>query len=88
MGFRQIKRGRLSDSVLKQIKTNIISGVFRPGDKLPSERELMEMLNVGRDLSREALRTLEEFGFLVVRSGAGGGSLRDGRRKILCRQAL
>ncbi len=74
MGFKQVKRGRVSDSVLKQIKQSIINGTYRPGDKLPSEKELMEAFNVSRGSLREALRTLDEFGFIVVKPGASGGA--------------
>lgn len=74
MNFKQVKRGRVSDSVLKQIKQSIITGVYRPGDKLPSEKELMEAFNVSRGSLREALRSLEEFGFIVVKPGATGGA--------------
>jgi len=74
VNFKQVKRGRVSDSVLKQIKQSIITGVYRPGDKLPSEKELMEAFNVSRGSLREALRSLEEFGFIVVKPGATGGA--------------
>ena len=74
MNFKQVKRGRVSDSVLKQIKQSIITGTYRPGDKLPSEKELMEAFNVSRGSLRDALRTLEEFGFIVVKAGATGGA--------------
>jgi DNA-binding FadR family transcriptional regulator len=74
VNFKQVKRGRGSDSVLKQIKQSIITGAYRPGDKLPSEKELMEAFNVSRGSLREALRTLEEFGFIVVKPGATGGA--------------
>jgi GntR family transcriptional repressor for pyruvate dehydrogenase complex len=74
MDFEEIKRGRLSDSVLKQIKKSIIRGTYKPGDKLPSEKELMEIFNVSRGSLREALRTLEESGFIVVKPGATGGA--------------
>jgi GntR family transcriptional regulator, transcriptional repressor for pyruvate dehydrogenase complex len=73
-GFKEVKRGRVSDSVLRQIKQSIITGTYRPGDKLPSEKELMEAFNVSRGSLREALRTLEEFGFIVVKPGATGGA--------------
>jgi GntR family transcriptional repressor for pyruvate dehydrogenase complex len=74
VNFTQVKRGRVSDSVLKQIKQSIITGTYRPGDKLPSEKELMEAFNVSRGSLREALRTLEEFGFIMVKPGATGGA--------------
>jgi GntR family transcriptional regulator, transcriptional repressor for pyruvate dehydrogenase complex len=74
MEFKEIKRGRLSDSVLSQIKNSIIRGTYKPGDKLPSEKELMEIFNISRGSLREALRTLEESGFIVVKPGASGGA--------------
>ncbi len=74
MNFKQVKRGRVSDSVLEQIKHSIARGDYRPGDRLPPEKELMEAFNVSRGSLREALRSLEESGFVVVRSGAAGGA--------------
>ncbi|HVN25003.1 MAG TPA: FadR/GntR family transcriptional regulator [Syntrophorhabdales bacterium] len=74
MKFKQVKRGRVSDSVLEQIKQSIIKGDYRSGDKLPPEKELMEVFNVSRGSLREALRSLEESGFVVVRPGAAGGA--------------
>lgn len=41
------------------------------GDKLPSERELMEQLDVGRSSIREALRALEIMGLIETRTGGG-----------------
>jgi len=44
---------------------------LKPGDKLPSERELTERLNVGRSSVREALRALELLGLIETRRGEG-----------------
>jgi GntR family transcriptional regulator, transcriptional repressor for pyruvate dehydrogenase complex len=44
---------------------------LRPGDKLPSERELSERLKVGRSSVREALRALELLGLITTRRGEG-----------------
>lgn len=44
---------------------------LKPGDKLPSERELSERLNVGRSSVREALRALELLGLIETRRGEG-----------------
>ncbi|WP_042355148.1 FadR/GntR family transcriptional regulator [Bacillus rubiinfantis] len=51
---------------------------LKPGDKLPSERELSERLNVGRSSVREALRSLELLGLIETRRGEGT-YLRDFR---------
>jgi GntR family transcriptional repressor for pyruvate dehydrogenase complex len=72
--FEEVKRGRVSDDVLRQLKKSIIEGVYKPGDKLPSEKTLMETFNVSRGSLREALRTLEELGFIIIKSGVFGGA--------------
>ena len=51
-----------------------MTGRFKPGDKLPTERELVEQFQASRVAIREALRTLENSGFIVTRQGANGGA--------------
>jgi DNA-binding FadR family transcriptional regulator len=66
---------RAFEEVSTRIKKWIIQGVFKPGDKLPSETDLARQFKVGRQTVREALRLLELSGFLTVRKGARGGSV-------------
>src|SRR4051794_23625964 len=49
----------------------ISSGAFRPGDRLPPERELAVIVGLSRGALREALRTLESVGLLQARVGSG-----------------
>lgn len=72
--FRPIKQTRVSEEVAEQLKQSILLGEFRAGDKLPSERELMEEFQVSRVAVREALRSLENAGFIETRQGASGGA--------------
>ncbi|MGI2328651.1 FadR/GntR family transcriptional regulator [Planococcus sp. YIM B11945] len=65
-----IKRLNVGDSIINQIKDLFLDGKLKPGDKLPPERELMEMFEVGRTSLREALKVLEAQG-LIVRSQRG-----------------
>ncbi len=58
---------------VEQIKRCIQLGLFLPGEKLPPERMLAERLSVSRSTLREAVRQLQEAGFLSVRRGAAGG---------------
>jgi len=74
MQFKPVKQSRISGEVVEQLKHSIISGNFKAGDKLPSERELAEEFHVSRLAIREAIRTLENSGFIVTRSGANGGA--------------
>ena len=69
-----IKRSRLYEDVIKQIMNLIKNGILKPGDQLPTERELSEQLKVSRTSIREALRSMEMAGFLESRVGAGGGT--------------
>jgi DNA-binding FadR family transcriptional regulator len=72
--FEKVTRGRLSDNVLSQIKKSIIDGVYKPGERLPLEKDLLEMFNVSRGPLREALKSLERMGFVVVKTGVLGGA--------------
>lgn len=58
---------RVSESILKRI----VAGEFKPGDKLPSERELGEQFGVSRTVVREAVRGLTGRGVVAVRAGSG-----------------
>lgn len=57
--------------IVKQLRIIISKEKLKPGDKLPSERELSERLNVGRSSVREALRALELLGLIETRRGEG-----------------
>ncbi|AIE61010.1 regulatory protein GntR HTH [Bacillus methanolicus MGA3] len=57
--------------IVKQIRAMIESNGLKPGDKILSERELSERLNVGRSSVREALRALELLGLIETRRGEG-----------------
>jgi len=72
--FRPVRQLRVFEEIVAQLKESILSGRFKPGDKLPTERELVEEFRVSRVAIREALRTLENSGFIVTRQGANGGA--------------
>ncbi len=66
------RRGeRLADRVTAQLESMVISDSLQPGDLLPPERELGELLGVSRTVVREAVRTLVAKGLLEVRQGHG-----------------
>jgi DNA-binding FadR family transcriptional regulator len=72
--FKPLKSKRVFEQVSGQIRDLIYSGVFRPGEKLPSERELSIQFHVGRTALREALRVLENEGLIFIKQGSNGGS--------------
>ena len=69
--FKQIKVRHISEEVFDQIKTAILEGKLKPGEKLPTERELMSQLGVSRLPIREALKLLANMGFIETRQGGG-----------------
>lgn len=70
--LEQPRKVTVVESIVEQMIRQIQAGRLKPGDKLPSERQLIEMLNVGRSSIREALQGLAAIG--VVESRAGQGS--------------
>jgi GntR family transcriptional regulator, transcriptional repressor for pyruvate dehydrogenase complex len=72
--FKPIKQSRISEQVAEQLKQSIVLGRFKPGDKLPGDRELAEQFQVSRVMIREALRSLENAGFILARPGVTGGT--------------
>ena len=71
MPFQRIQPEKLSISVVRQIELLLLRGILRPGERLPSERELAEKLGVSRPSLREAIAELQERGLLTARAGAG-----------------
>jgi GntR family transcriptional regulator, transcriptional repressor for pyruvate dehydrogenase complex len=72
--FRPVSANRMSEAIVQQIRTLIRSEALKPGDRLPSERELGERMGVSRVTVREALRVLEAGGLVEIRVGARGGA--------------
>lgn len=69
--LRTIKRTQRSEEIRRQIEDAIRSGDFGPGDRLPSERQLVETFGVSRVSVREAIRSLEALGLVRVFQGRG-----------------
>ncbi len=69
--FEPVESGSVVDSVTQQIEDLIISGVLKEGAKLPSEREIAELMEVSRPKVREALKRLEENQLIQIRHGEG-----------------
>src|SRR5258708_3117904 len=66
-----LQRHSLADAVVSKLQQQLSLGEYQPGEKLPSEPELMEQFGVGRSTIREAIRILANTGMLSVRQGSG-----------------
>lgn len=67
----QAPRRSLVDSTIELIRGQIEGGAWKVGERIPREQELAEMLEVGRNTVREAIRVLSHGQVLEVRQGDG-----------------
>jgi len=65
--FKKIAQKRISDEIIQQFKGLLGKGELNPGDELPAERELAEMMGVSRPPLREALNALQAMGFIEIK---------------------
>ncbi|MDR1731562.1 MAG: FadR family transcriptional regulator [Synergistaceae bacterium] len=71
MELTPIKRVVVHDTILNLIKEYILSNKLNPGNKLPSERDLAQTLDVSRNSIREALKSMQSQGYIHISHGAG-----------------
>jgi DNA-binding FadR family transcriptional regulator len=69
-----LNKEKLNQKIVARIKKLIFSNELQVGDKLPSERELMEEIGVSRAVVRESLRSLEQSGLVEIKQGGTGGA--------------
>src|SRR5260370_11816862 len=79
MALQPVNRRSVPEDVFEQIVAEVLSGEMQPGESLPSERRLAEVLGVSRPAVREALKRLSAAGLVEVRQG-GATPVRDLRR--------
>ncbi len=72
--FKTARVNRISHNIVEQIRENILAGKLKPGDRLPSEKDLSNEFGVSKASLREALRALESLGMLEVKQGMSGGA--------------
>src|SRR5262245_4541730 len=66
-----VKRKSLVDNVVERIRSVIVEGELAPGDRLPTEAELVKQLQVSRTVLREAIGRLEMLGLVSVQGSRG-----------------
>ncbi|MGU3501575.1 FadR/GntR family transcriptional regulator [Mycobacterium sp. C31M] len=79
MALQPVNRRSVPEDVFEQIVGEVLSGAMQPGDPLPSERRLAEVLGVSRPAIREALKRLTAIGLVEIRQG-DTTTVRDFRR--------
>jgi len=84
--FSPVSRQPLSDTVFTQLRDAVVDGRYGPGEFLPPERELAQAFAVNRHAVREAVKRLQQAGFVRVVHGGGTevrGVRRTARRDLL-----
>src|SRR3954471_5144846 len=71
MPLQTVEPQRLYRQIAEQLRTLMVGGEFKPGSRLPAERDLAKQLGVSRPSVREALIALEVEGIVDVRTGSG-----------------
>jgi GntR family transcriptional repressor for pyruvate dehydrogenase complex len=79
MALQPVSRRSVPEDVFDQIIADVLSGEIQPGEALPSERRLAEVLGVSRPAVSEALKRLSGAGIIEVRQG-DATTVRDFRR--------
>jgi DNA-binding FadR family transcriptional regulator len=72
--FRPVRAGNAFEETVERLLTAIKLGIVSPGSRLPSERELADRLSVSRVTLREAIRALQQSGYVESRRGRYGGT--------------
>jgi len=70
-GIKKIERNGVSDQVYHQLKDNVLNGTWRPGEKIPSENQLVTLFGVSRASIRMAIQRMVTLGLLESRVGDG-----------------
>lgn len=71
MPFQPVQSDKLALAVVDQIELLVLRGILRPGERLPSERDLAERMAVSRPSLREAVGLLQDRGLLTSKPGSG-----------------
>ncbi len=66
-----VRRVNLTSQVMENVKAYIAANDLRPGDRLPTEKELTITLGVSRNILREALKSLQAVGLIEIKVGDG-----------------
>ncbi|MGD9123564.1 MAG: FCD domain-containing protein [Desulfarculaceae bacterium] len=74
MAFKPIDKSRRFLQISRQLRESIFRGDYKPGQRLPNERELAEAFDTSRIIVREAIWDLKKSGLVEVRRGAYGGA--------------
>lgn len=74
MAERPVRRTKLSDVIVQDIKRLIVAEQLKPGDRVMGEQDLVRTYSCSKGTAREAMKALQVEGLVVTRTGPGGGA--------------
>ena len=80
--LKRVSRVSVSDEIVDQLIDLISRGVLKPGQRMPSEKQLSQQFGVGRTSVREALRSLSATGIVESRPGEGNFVSEDNSKYL------
>jgi len=86
--FNPAQSQRAFEEVVAQVEQAILDGTFKPGDRLPAERDLTEQFRVSRGTLREAFRVLEYAGLVTISKGTTGGAFVSHQSSLMVANSL
>lgn len=84
----RIARRTLSQAIAEELVRRIGDGRYRPGEALPTERDLMDEFGVGRSSARESMQALASMGLIDIRPGRGARLIGVGSDRALPRELV
>jgi GntR family transcriptional repressor for pyruvate dehydrogenase complex len=66
-----VRKPKLADRIVEEVRQRIAAGVLKPGDRLPTEPALIDAFGVSRTVVREAIAALSADGWVEARQGSG-----------------
>jgi GntR family transcriptional regulator, transcriptional repressor for pyruvate dehydrogenase complex len=69
--LKPVKRESIREQVFEQIRSQVLKGIWKPGERIPSENDLAAGLGASRVTIRECLQKLATLGLLEARQGEG-----------------
>lgn len=85
--MEQVVKTNLPETIARLIVSRIAKGEYKPGHKLPPEKELMYLFDVGRSTIREAFQALALMGLIDIRPGQGT-FIRDVKKETVIQPSL
>jgi GntR family transcriptional repressor for pyruvate dehydrogenase complex len=81
--FNKVKRGSIAEEIIDLFRQKLLAGELKLGERLPTEKQLVEQLGVSRSALRETIKMMAALGVIEVRQGEGSFITREPSASLL-----